>query len=504
MTDEENFDDAAKRRAEGLAPGEGAGAKPQSQPPEPAAEPEEQKAQSSPHENIAETGNTAPGQSPAAQNASNAQPSAEPSAVDPAVPQGTNEQPDTKPGPFPPQGPAMGERPGPYAAPDPRTHPQTGQIPMVQPPMGGPPPANPPTQQYPPQAKPMSGGAKAVLALAMAAILALGAGLVGGLVGYSLAGSSGSAQSSPSQLTSDSTLTEVAAAVQPSVVSVSAGEAEGSGVVYNDDGYIITNNHVVAGAQNGRIEVAFANGDSATADVVGTDPAGDLAVLKVKGVSGLQPIEFGDSDGLAVGDTVLALGSPLGLDGSVSSGIVSALDRTIQAGGEQGQGGSETATLNGLIQTDAAINPGNSGGALVNGNGELIGINTAIATTGDSQGSVGVGFAIPSSTVEPTVKELIENGGVERGFLGVSVTDAVGGESQGAIVTTVQKGSPADKAGIGRGDIITSIDGNEVSSASDVVSAVQSAKPGSKVQVEFVSDSGDKESVDVTLGGTTD
>src|SRR5699024_3363994 len=186
-----------------------------------------------------------------------------------------------------------------------------------QPPMGGPPAGNPPTQPYPHPApvKPMSGTAKVVIAVVVAGVLALSGGLVGGLVGFSLAGgANGGGQSSPSQLASDSTLTEVAAAVQPSVVSISAGEAEGSGVVYNSDGYIITNNHVAGGAQNGKIEVAFANGDSASADVVGTDPAGDLAVLKVDGVSDLKPIEFGESDDLAVGDTVLALGSPLGLE----------------------------------------------------------------------------------------------------------------------------------------------------------------------------------------------
>src|SRR5690606_17305054 len=201
------------------------------------------------------------------------------------------------------------------------------------------------------------------------------------VTGFALAGGNDSGSSSPSELISDgNTISDIAKEVQPSVVSIATENAGGSGVVYDDSGHIITNNHVAETARGGKLEVSFADGSTAQAEVVGTDPAGDLAVIKVDKTDNLTPIKMGDSDGLDVGDTVLAIGSPLGLDGSVTSGIVSAKDRTVQAGGGE-QGGRQT-TLTGLIQTDAAINPGNSGGALVNGNGELIGINTVIATTG--------------------------------------------------------------------------------------------------------------------------
>lgn len=392
--------------------------------------------------------------------------------------------------------------PGPqYAAMPPTTAtPYGGQLP---PGPGGPgtplgPP--PPGMGAPPPNQPRRGLGKPLAVVGLALVLVLGGGAMGGVVGFGMASGLGDHESSPSELVSDkATLKDVAAAVQPSVVSIETKSAGGSGVVYDKNGYIITNNHVAETASGGALKVAFSNGDTAEAKVVGTDPSGDMAVIKVDGVDDLTPAKFGDSDGLAVGDSVLAIGSPLGLEGSVSSGIVSALDRTIQAGDEQG---GSTTTLNGLVQTDAAINPGNSGGALVNGRGELVGINTANASAGGSEGSVGVGFAIPSATVKSTVKQLIDKGGVEHAFLGVSVNDVVGDQGEsGAVVTKVQKGSPADKAKIAKGDVITGIDGDKVSAASDVVSAVQGSDPGTKVKVKYTRD-GSEKSASVELGST--
>jgi putative serine protease PepD len=199
----------------------------------------------------------------------------------------------------------------------------------------------------------------------------------------------------------------VAAAVLPSVVSIQTEDAVGSGVIITSDGAILTNNHVVATAQNNTVQVTFSTGKTATATIVGTDPTHDLAVIKVANVSGLTPITFADSSSVKVGDTVLAVGSPLGLDGSVTSGIVSALNRTIQVG----DNARDTESLSGAIQTDAAINPGNSGGALVNSAGQLIGINTAIASasSGGESGSIGVGFAISSNTAKQVAQQLLNS-----------------------------------------------------------------------------------------------
>jgi putative serine protease PepD len=184
-----------------------------------------------------------------------------------------------------------------------------------------------------------------------------------------------------------------------------------------------------------------------------------------------------------VGDVAVAIGSPLGLEGTVTTGIVSALDRSMTVSGEQGMGQQSSSTLSGLIQTDAAINSGNSGGALVNGDGELIGINTAIATT--DSGSIGLGFSIPSNTVKDTVQQLIDNGSVERGYLGVSVADTDG---NGAMVLSVEPDSPAAQAGLQEGDVITAIDGTPVTTASEVVAAVQGTSSGTEVAITYTRD----------------
>jgi putative serine protease PepD len=259
------------------------------------------------------------------------------------------------------------------------------------------------------------GWRRKLAALVAAVALALASGAAGAYAVTSMEGDA-AVTSSTTATTSvssdaDSSLAAVAAAAEESVVSIkvrSAGqEAEGSGVILSSDGLIVTNYHVVEGTRSG-IAVELSDGRTVTAGVVGTDPATDLAVIQADGVSGLQAASFGDSDQLQVGDTVLAIGNPLGLEGSVTAGIVSALHRSL--GGDDG-GGQDGVTISDAIQTDATINPGNSGGALVNAAGEVVGILTANATVSEDAGSIGVGFAIPSNQVMRVVSQL--TGGVQ-------------------------------------------------------------------------------------------
>ncbi|MFC7639858.1 S1C family serine protease [Streptosporangium lutulentum] len=276
--------------------------------------------------------------------------------------------------------------------------------------------------------------------------------------------------------------------------------------------------------------VKFSDGKTASAKIIGTDPTTDLAVIKADDISGLTPASLGDSDALEVGDYVLAIGSPLGLSGSVTAGIVSALNRTLTVGDDEGpqqqmppgwpgggqqlppgwpggqeqggggpeqqQQGSGATTIGGAIQTDASINPGNSGGALVNASGQVVGINTAIATNG-GEGSIGVGFSIPINTAKQVAQQLIDNGKVSHAFLGVSLTDATG-DAGGALIAQVTADSPADKAGLKQGDLITKINATPVEDGNTVVGAVRGFKPGQKVVVAYVRD-GQPHTVTVTL-----
>ncbi|MFC3494844.1 trypsin-like peptidase domain-containing protein [Glycomyces rhizosphaerae] len=339
------------------------------------------------------------------------------------------------------------------------------------------------------------GGRGKLVAGALA--LALIAGGAGGIAGWFLNDGDGgttTVQSVSMDAGSGMTYTEIVNKVSPSVVTIVTDAAEGSGVVYSEDGYIVTNNHVVDGAQT--VEVRFSDGTTADASIVATDATQDLAVIQVSGVDDLTPITFADSASVQVGDVAVAIGSPLGLEGTVTTGIVSALDRSMTVSGEQSPGGQQSgSTLSGLIQTDAAINSGNSGGALVNGDGELIGINTAIATT--DSGSIGLGFSIPSTTVQNTVQQLIENGSVEQGYLGVSVADTDG---NGAMILSVEPDSPAAQAGLQEGDVITAIDGNAVTSASEVVAAVQGTSSGTEVVITYTRD-GQEAEASATLAG---
>jgi putative serine protease PepD len=273
----------------------------------------------------------------------------------------------------------------------------------------------------------------------------------------------------------------VAAAVQPSVVAIrvttASGGGSGSGVVLDSDGTIVTNNHVVDGAQD--VVVSFHDGSTAPATVVGTDPSTDLAVIRAEGVSGLTPITLGTSDAVHVGDSVLALGSPLGLEGSVTAGIVSALHRTVDVGAA-----GSPALLADAIQTDAPINPGNSGGALVDSAGRLIGINSAIATmgssTGGQSGSIGLGFAIPVDEMRRVTSALLAGEVPSHAVLGVSMSDSPDG---GALVQEVVPGSAADEAGFEVGDVIVAVDGREIGDGTDLAGAIRSQEPGDEVSV---------------------
>ncbi|MDO3702300.1 trypsin-like peptidase domain-containing protein [Micromonospora sp. C28SCA-DRY-2] len=325
-----------------------------------------------------------------------------------------------------------------------------------------------------------AGAGVAVLALM------LGSGVAGGALALAVDGDSGGITRtySAAPVINGADLPRIAASVQDSVVSITTDSGEGSGVILSDDGYVLTNNHVVAAAGGNSVRVVFADGKSAQARVVGTDPKTDLAVVKASGVSGLKPATFGDSDAMQVGDQVLALGSPLGLQGSVTAGILSARDRTIQAGsGEQRQApGQGASSISGLLQTDAPINPGNSGGALVNTRGEVIGINTAIATAGQGSGNIGVGFAIPSNKAKDVAGKLQRGEKVSHPSLGVSVNAAPDG---GALVAAVTPGSAAEKAGLRQGDVITRFGDKVINDSNDLVGAVQAGKVGDRVEVTY-------------------
>jgi putative serine protease PepD len=354
----------------------------------------------------------------------------------------------------------------------------------------------------PPQQRSGRFGRYALLGVA-ALVLMAGSGVAGGAIATALDDSPTTVNRTyaAAPVINAADLPRIAAQVENSVVSITTGSGEGSGVVLSEDGYVLTNNHVVESAQRDTVSVVFADGKTASAKIVGTDPRTDLAVVKADGVSGLAAAKFGDSDAIQVGDTVLAIGSPLGLQGSVTSGIISAKDRTIQAGGNQQQDPfsqqqqGPVSSISGLLQTDAPINPGNSGGALVNTNGEVIGINTAIATSGQSSGNIGVGFAIPSNKAKEVADALRNGEKVSHPSLGVSVNDADGG---GALIGAVNENSPAAKAGLKQGDVVKKFGDKNISDSDDLVAAVQSGKVGDTVQITYTRN-GQEQTATVTL-----
>jgi putative serine protease PepD len=263
-------------------------------------------------------------------------------------------------------------------------------------------------------------------------------------------------------------------------------QAQGSGFVYDDDGHVITNQHVVAGAET--VSVRFWNGKSWDATVVGSDPSTDIAVLDVDApASLLEPLRLGDSDSTEVGEAVVAIGSPFGLEQTVTTGIVSALHRQITA--------PNNFAIDDAIQTDAAINHGNSGGPLLDLNGDVIGVNSQIES--ESGGNDGVGFAVPSNTVERIAEALIDDGSVAHAYLGVSTEDVE--NETGARIAEVRAETPAARAGLQNGDVVTAIDGEAVDSADELRRLVDSKSPGDSVELTLERD-GSTETVDVTLG----
>ncbi len=355
--------------------------------------------------------------------------------------------------------------------------------------------------------------------------IALGSGTAGAAISRGIdpapsSSTSVNAASAPVTPASDVTgptepLAKVAAAVQPSVVSINvrtqSGAGEGSGIILRTDGTIVTNNHVVADAADGGgdITVKLSDGRTAKATIIGRDPSSDLAVIRASGLSGLKPATLGSSTSLHVGDTVLAIGSPLGLDGSVTSGIVSALHRQVRLGSSQqqsdpfgGSGMQTQASVGSAIQTDAAVNPGNSGGALVDAQGRVVGINSAIATLGSSSGqsgSIGLGFAIPIDDARTVVDDLLAGRTVQRAQLGVSVGDSPDG---GALVASVSSGSAAEKAGLKEGDVITSFAGRKIQDGGDLSTTVRSQKVGASVPLTYTRN-GTPSTVTVTLGSSS-
>ncbi len=301
----------------------------------------------------------------------------------------------------------------------------------------------------------------------------------------------------------------VAKSVLPSVVKINVQGAQeqgsGSGIIISSDGEILTNNHVASVAgQNGRISVSFNDGSAARATVLGTDPLTDLAVIKAEGVSGLQPATIGKSAQVDVGENVVAIGSPFGLQATVTSGIVSALNRPVAVGSTEGpSAGSSQDTIYPAIQTDAAINPGNSGGPLVDLNGDVVGINSSIrtASSGAVGGSIGLGFAIPIDNVWPIVQQLRNGQTPTHARMGVSVNDVTSnnGLLTGAGVQAVNAGSGAAKAGLKQGDVITKVDDEVVTGSESLVATIRGHRPGDQVTLTVVSDGSSKRTVEVTL-----
>jgi putative serine protease PepD len=321
-------------------------------------------------------------------------------------------------------------------------------------------------------------------------------------------------------------VTGVAAKALPSVVTVSVGSGtsggSGSGVVLTADGMILTNAHVVSidGKTSGvSIEVKSSDGSVSKAKIVGVDPTNDLAVIKATGA--FTPIEFADSSKVNVGDNVVAIGAPLGLEESVTTGILSALNRTIQLASSaspdgalqlwNGSGAPQVSLR--VLQTDAAINPGNSGGALLNSKGQLIGINVAIATAGNTtsssqSGSIGVGFSIPSNIAKRISDELIKSGSASHGLLGALVSNAASSTSaaafsNGAKIEKVTPGGAAEKAGLKAGDVVIAFNGEKITSASELTAAVRLEKANSNATITVVR-AGKELTIQVRLGDAAD
>ncbi len=367
------------------------------------------------------------------------------------------------------------------------------------------------TDPTPPAGRRRRGGTVGVVTAALVAgLVGGGAGTVGAYVLLERdrpavsTPALGSVPASTTAPATNGTVAGAAAAATPSTVDIrvptAGGVAEGSGVVLTTDGAVLTNNHVVGGA-TGAITVTLADGAQHTATVVGTSPSYDLAVLRMQGTSGLTAATLGRSADLQVGQQVVAIGSPQGLTGTVTTGIVSALDRTVGVQGDDGQ----AIVYNGL-QTDAPINQGNSGGPLVNLDGQVIGINSAIATAGQNSGSIGLGFTIPIDQARRVAQEILDTGSATKPVLGVQGGQEVGPQARrgsGATIAAVTPGSAAAAAGLAAGDVVTEVGDARVEDFSDLVARVGARLPGGPVTLT-VERGGQPRTVEVTLGSTRD
>ncbi|MBX8995652.1 PDZ domain-containing protein [Corynebacterium testudinoris] len=344
-------------------------------------------------------------------------------------------------------------------------------------------------------------------ALALMLVGSVAAGSITGVVATNLA-DNGSTEvvnslrepSQPAASAPAGGVERVAAEVLPTVVSIQiatrTSQSEGSGSIISSDGYVMTNHHVVSGGENGgQIQVTLNDGRVVPADYVASDAATDIAVIKMRDVSGLPTIQFGDSSSLSVGQEVVAIGSPLGLSSTVTSGIVSSMNRPVRASDSGGE-----SSLIDAIQTDAAINPGNSGGPLVDMDGHLIGMNSVIASmsSGGEAGSIGLGFAIPSNFAKRVADQLISTGEATQPLLGVQV--AARTDVDGALIASVEPNGPAAQAGLATGDVVTRLNDRRIDNPDALIAAVRSQGFGDTVTLEVVqSDTGQTRTVEVTL-----
>ncbi|WP_369258548.1 S1C family serine protease [Geodermatophilus amargosae] len=410
--------------------------------------------------------------------------------------------------------------------PDPAQQPHGATPGWTPPPSGGSwyPPAGTATATLPPAAPPPAPSPEkrraGRLRIGVAGLLAgalIGGGAGAGVVALTDGGGSGGGATAPAQSVvirdpaNATAVTAAAAKAAPSVVTVyvtsGSGSGSGSGVVLSEDGYVLTNDHVVTldgAGQDATVQVRTSDGRLHDATVVGTDPTSDLAVIRLQGAEGLTPATFADSDDVQVGDLAVAIGAPLGLSDTVTDGIISATNRAVATGSTQ-----DDATVIDALQTDAAINPGNSGGALVDATGEVVGINTAIASvasgapgSSSQSGNIGVGFAIPSNTAKRIADEIVRTGSATHAVLGVNArTDGSGEVGTGAQVVQVQPGGAAEDAGLQAGDVVTAVGDRVVTSSTELTAAIRSSAPGDTVELS-VERGGRTSTVEVTLGGS--
>ena len=291
---------------------------------------------------------------------------------------------------------------------------------------------------------------------------------------------------------SDEPVATVAETVAPSVVRIDTATGTGSGIIYDQNGSVVTNAHVVLGSET--VEVQLADGTRATGKVLGSDPAVDIAILQIQENLNFRKATFASLDTVRVGQLAVAIGSPFGLEQSVTAGIVSAVNRAVPT--LNIENGSRTVLE--MIQTDAPINPGNSGGALVDRQGRVVGMNTLIRTDGNVEGNLGVGFAIPTDTIFLVTERLITGESLENGFLGISGQDPTIGRA-GALVIEVVNGSPADQSGLQEGDLIIAVDGSPVLGMSELAARIRLTSPGTMVAIDIVR-SGEEKVLNVVLG----